>query len=103
MDVHLNLFLSKHDFHWMFFVAGKKFKLTITEVMLKAAMVGIHPDILKSHSCALKDTPSIYPFNKTDVKTFAVPKGQYNVNLDDIFQGKIQGGVRDGIRRSLCG
>ena len=52
-------------------------------------MVGIHPDNLKSHASALKDTPAIYPFNRTDVKTFAVPKGQYNVNLDDIYQGKI--------------
>ena len=89
VDVHLKLFQSKHDFRLMSSVAGKKYKVIITEVMLKAAMVGIDPDILKSHVHALKDIPAIYPFNRTDVKTFAVPKGQYNVNLDDIFQGKI--------------
>ena len=87
VNVRLKLFQSKHDFRLMSSVAGKKYKVIITEVMLKVAMVGIHPDILISH--ALKDTPAIYPFNRTDVKTFAVPKGQYNVNLDDIFQGKI--------------
>ena len=70
-------------------VAGKKYKVIITEVMLKAAMVGIYPDIVESHARTLKYKPAIYPFNRTDVKTFAVPKGQYNVNLDDIFQGKI--------------
>ena len=70
-------------------VAGKKYKVIITEVMLKAAMVGIHPDILKSHACTLKDKPAIYPFNRADVKTFAVPKGQYNINQDEIFEGKI--------------
>ena len=89
VDVRLKLFQSKHDFRLMSSVAGKKYKVIITEVMLKAAMVGIYPDILKSHARALKDIPAIYPFNRTDVKTFAVPKGQYNVNLDDIFQGKI--------------
>ena len=68
-------------------VAGKKYKVIITEVMLKAVMVGIHPDILKSHARTLKNKPAIYPFNRTDVKTFAVRKGQYNVNLADIFQG----------------
>ena len=31
----------------------------------------------------------LYPLLKTEVKTFAVGKGQYNVNLDDIYQGKI--------------
>ena len=89
VDVRLKLFQSKQDFRLMSSVAGKKYKVIITEVMLKAAMVGIHPDILKSHARTLKDKPAIYPFNRTDVKTFAVPKGQYNVNLDDIFQGKI--------------
>ena len=89
VDVRLKLFQSKHEFRLMSSVAGKKYKVIITEVMLKAFMVGIHPDILKSHARTLKDKPAIYPFNRTDVKTFAVPKGQYNVNLDDIFQGKI--------------
>ena len=89
VDVRLKLFQSKQEFLLMSSVAGKKYKVIITEVMLKAAMVGIHPDILKSHARTLKDKPAIYPFNRTDVKTFAVPKGQYNVNLDDIFQGKI--------------
>ena len=89
VDVRLKLFQSKHDFPLMSSVTGKKYKVIITEVMLTAAMVGIHSDILKSHARALKDTPAIYPFNRTDVKTFAVPKGQYNVNQNDIFQGKI--------------
>ena len=90
--VRLKLFQSKHNFRLMSSVAGKKYKEIIVEVMLKADMVGIHSDILKSHARALKDTPAtaIYPFNKTDVKTFAVPKGQYDMNLDDIFQGKYQ-------------
>ena len=87
VDVRLKLFQSKHDFRLMSSEAGKKYKVIITEVMLKAAMVGIHPDILKSHARALKDTPAIYPFNRRDVKT--LPKGQYNMNLEDIFQGKI--------------
>ena len=70
-------------------VANKKYKVVISEVILKAAMIGIHPDILKSHACALEDKPALYPLLKTEVKTFAVGKGQYNVNLDDIYQGKI--------------
>ena len=99
VDVRLKLFISKHDFRLMSSVARKKY--IITEVMLKAAMVGIHPDILKSHARALKDTPAIYPFNRTDVKTFAVPKGQYSVNLDDIFQEKIPNALAMTIQRVM--
>ena len=87
VDVHVKLFQNKNSFRLMSSVAGKKYKVVITEVILKAAMIGIHPDILKSHARALE--PALYPLLKTEVKTFAVGKGQYNVNLDDIYQGKI--------------
>ena len=89
VDVHVKLFQNKNSFRLMSSVAGKKYKVIISEVMLKAAMMGIHPDILKAHSHALADGPARYPLLKTEVKTFAVSKGQYNVNVDDIYQGKI--------------
>ena len=89
VDVHVKLFQNKNSFRLMSSVPNKKYKVIITEVMLKAAMMGIHPDILKAHSRALEDGPARYPLLKTEVKTFAVSKGQYNVNLDDIYQGKI--------------
>ena len=89
VDVHVKFFQSKNSFRLLSSVPNKKYKVVISEVMLKAAMIGIHADILKSHARALEDTPALYPLLKTEVKTFAVGKGQYNVNLDDIFQGKI--------------
>ena len=88
-DVHVKLFQNKNSFRLISSVPSKKYKVVIIEVMLKAAMIGIHADILKSHACALEDTPALNPLLKTEVKTFAVGKGQYNVNLDYIFQGKI--------------
>ena len=89
VDVHVNLFQNKNSFRLLSSVANKKYKVVISEVMLKAAMIPIHADILKSHARTLEDTPALYPLLKTEVKTFAVGKGQYNVNLDDIYQGKI--------------
>ena len=87
VDVHVKLFQSKNSFRLLSSVPSKKYKVVISEVMLKAAMIGVQADILKSHARALED--ALYPLLKTEVKTFAVGKGQYNVNLDDIFQGKI--------------
>ena len=49
VDVYVKLFQNKNSFlRLMSCVAGKKYKVVITEVILKAAMIGIHPDILKS-------------------------------------------------------
>ena len=67
-----------------------KYKVIITDVLLKAAMVGVSAGLLETNARALRSKLAIYPLTKTDVKTFAVAKGQYNVNLDDIFQGHIQ-------------
>ena len=50
---------------------------------------GVSAGLLETHARALRSKPAIHPLTKTDVKTFAVAKGQYNVNLDDIFQGRI--------------
>ena len=89
VDVHVKLFQSKNSFRLLSSVPSKKYKVVISEVMLEATMIGIHADILIFHAHALEDTQALYPLLKTEVKTFAVGKGQYNVNLDDIFQGKI--------------
>ena len=89
VDVQVKLFQNKNSFHLLSSVPNKKYNVVISEVMLKAKMIGIHADILESHARALEDRQALLPLLKTEVKTFAVGKGQYNVNLDDIFQGKI--------------
>ena len=81
VDVHVKLFQNKNCFCLLSSVPcfcllssvpNKKYKVVISEVMLKAAMIGIHADILKSHARALEDMPALYPLLKTEVKTFAV-------------------------------
>ena len=72
VDVHVKLFQNKNSFHLLSSVAKEKYKVAISEVMLKAAMIGIHADILKSHAHTLEDTPALYPLLKTEVKTCAV-------------------------------
>ena len=89
VKVRLKLFYSKNAFRLMTGEKTKKYKVVITDVLLKVAMVGISADLLRTDAQALQSKPAIYPLTKTDVKTFVVAKGQYNVNLDDIFQGRI--------------
>ena len=89
VDVRVKLFQSKTNFRLMTSVTDTKFKVKITDVILKAAMMGISPEILKSHSRILEKKPAIYPIMRTDIKSFAIAKGQYNLTLNDIFQGKI--------------
>ena len=66
VDVYVKLFQNKNPFCLMSSMANKKYKVVINEVILKAAMFGIHPDILKSHARALEDNPALYPLLKTE-------------------------------------
>ena len=61
VDVHVKLFQNKNSFCLLSSVPNKKYKVVISEVMLKAAMIGIHADILKSHARAREDTTALYP------------------------------------------
>ena len=100
VEVRLKLFQSKNAFRLMTGEKTTKYKVIITDVLLKAAMVGVSAGLLETHAQALRSQPAIYPLTKTDVKTFAVAKGQYNVNLDDIFQGRIPDRVVLGMTSS---
>jgi hypothetical protein len=42
-----------------------------------------------AHSAALKESNALYPYQKTQIKTFNVPSGQYNFLLDDLYQGQV--------------
>ena len=100
VEVRLKLFQSKNAFRLMTGEKMTKYKVIITDVLLKAAMVGVSAGLLEPHAQALRSKLAIYPLTKTDVKTFAVAKGQYNMNLDDIFQGRIPDRVVLGITSS---
>ena len=93
---------SKNAFCLMKGEKTMKYKVIITDVLLKVAMVGVSADLLRTHAPALQSKPAIYPLTKTDVKTFAIAKGQYNVNLDDIFQRRIPDRVVLGMTSSCA-
>ena len=63
------------------------YKLEITDVVLKVCMVQVSPGIITGHSRALEWAPARYPIHRSDIKTFAVPQGQFSLTVEDVFQG----------------
>ena len=88
VEVRVKLFPSKSPFHLMGKTEGK-YKTIIQQVILKACKVSVSPDVIAAHGETIKKTPAIYPYTRTNVKSFAVAKGQYTVNLTDMFQGEV--------------
>jgi len=53
------------------------------------ASVEVLPEVLLAHSSALKRAPATYTFAQSDIKTFAISKGQYSFTADNLFQGSV--------------
>ena len=70
-------------------VGDKKYKIIITEAILKVCHVSLNPNVTVAHNEAIQISPAIYPFWRSDIKSFNVSSGSYTVMIDNIFHGKI--------------
>ena len=89
VQVKLKFFQSKNPFRLIAQSTTEKYKLIITDVVFKACKVTLEPGMLSAHGESIKETPAIYPFIKSEVKSFAIASGTFTINLDDVFQGNV--------------
>jgi hypothetical protein len=89
VPVNLKLWQSPDAFRLMAKDNSEKYKLKIVDASLNVAIVKVNPGVLLGHADALKDTPALYPYNRSIVKNFAVPSGQYSFTVDDLFQSEV--------------
>ena len=67
----------------------KRYRVEVTEAVLKVSYIKLNPAVLLAHNETLQKQDALYPYRKSDVKCFGVPQGQYSASIDDIFQGEI--------------
>ena len=46
--------------------------------------VNISPEVMMGHDAALEIADSIYPFVRTDIRTFNIAEGNFGMNIKDI-------------------
>ena len=68
---------------------AQAYNVEITEALLKVCFVKVTPTVLLAQSEILDDTPAIYPYLRSDIKSFTISKGQFALTVDDIFQGDV--------------
>lgn len=68
---------------------NNRYRVEVTEAILKVCYVKLNPAVLLAHNETLQKQEALYPYRKSDVKCFGVPQGQYSVSIEDIFQGEI--------------
>ena len=63
------------------------YKLTIVEATLKVAYMKLTPSVLLGHNNGFKIAPAIYPYWKSVVKTFGIPKGNRSFTIENPHNG----------------
>ena len=52
-------------------------------------VISLDPNMILAHDEALKISPAVYPFWRSDLKSFSVAKGALNFMTDNIYHGKV--------------
>ena len=67
----------------------RKFSLNITNAVMKIPFAKIHPALLLAHANTLEKKPAIYPFIRSDLKSFNIPQGSLHWGTENLFQNTI--------------
>ena len=89
--VHLGikLYPSSNAFRLMSDSLVPAEKVQIVDARFKLCVQRLENDVMLSHQKMIQTTPATYPYLRSDIKTIAVAAGQYNYNVDDLFQGAV--------------
>ena len=89
LEVRVKLWPQKNNFRLMWEKATESYKVKIISACIKVFYINVSPGVILGHAEALKHTNARYHYFKSDIKTYTIAAGSFNVNLDDIFQGSI--------------
>ena len=65
------------------------YQLEIVSATLEMCHVHVNPDVVAMHNDGLKLSPAIYPFTKSDIKTYSAPAGVTSFTANNLFQGRV--------------
>ena len=90
VETKLVLWPSKESFKFMSVAAeDAKYKMEIVEAILHVCKVTINPSVTAAHIAALELSPALYPYEKSQIKTFEVSSGKSSFDMENVFLGEI--------------
>ena len=87
--LNVKLWPSSNEFRLMSSNASADYKVKIEEAVLKVCMIDVSPEIKSAHANTIKRGPALYYYDRTDVKAYAIAKGQYGITVEDMYQGDV--------------
>lgn len=89
VEMKLSLWPSKDMFVLMADGDDTPFKVQIMDAVLFACKVNVNPSIIAAHTEALQMSPALYPYERSQIKTFEVSSGKAGFDIENIFLGDI--------------
>lgn len=84
VEVNVKLWPNRNEFFIM--TSKDHLKIEFQEVYLKVCKVTPVPSITFGLMETLKDKPALYPFIRTEARSFQLQAGQFNFHLEDLYQ-----------------
>ena len=69
--------------------ADKNFKILLQEMKLNICYAELNPTTIVGLENQLHTTPAVYPYLRSEIKTYNIAAGSYNFSVDDPFNGHI--------------
>ena len=63
----------------------EKYKVKIMDAVLKVCHAKINPKIIVAHNEVLTKNVALYPFWKSEIKTYSIPQGSSTQSMDNLF------------------
>ena len=89
VDIDIKLWPTHDEFRLITHPQGLKCKLIIDEIYLNVCKVSVSPEVMMGHNAGLEVADSVYPFPRTDIRTFNTAEGNFGINLEDMWQGEV--------------
>jgi hypothetical protein len=87
VQLTLKFWPSEESFRLMTDDVKAGYKVDILEATFLACMVKVSPEVIMGTAEALQKSPALYPYVRSDIKSFSIPSGQHGFTVDNLFQG----------------
>lgn len=89
IQLGIKLWPNKKEFCLLSTDENADYKVHIVDAKLKLKHIKLTPGAFIGHQEAISKSDALYPFYRSDLKTFNIPAGQYSFSADDLYLGAV--------------
>jgi len=86
VEISFKLWPSKQTFNLMCPTENPDFHIELLDAYLSVCKVTPEPSITMGISKALQERPALFPYTRSEMRSFHLQEGQYSFHLEDMYQ-----------------